>query len=254
MKEALNYTIRPCKAREDLAACVAIQQVVWGYAKHEVYPLRLFVTIINIGGHVIGAFTPQKELAGFVASMPAWRGKRRYYHSLSLGVLPAHENRGLGKALKLRQREEALWAGIRCIQWTFDPMRAKNAFFNIERLGAVVRRYLPNHYGEVRSRLQQGLPSDRLLAEWWLESPRVTRALAGKSPRASKARPGGRVAIPDDFASLAESHPAKARELQSSVRRELQEYFSRKLTITSFTADGSRCRYVLECMRGGPAS
>jgi predicted GNAT superfamily acetyltransferase len=250
MKEALNYTIRPCKTTGDFAACVALQRVIWGYAENEVYPLRLFVTITNIGGHVIGAFTRRKELVGFVASMPAWRGQRRYYQSLSLGVLPAHENRGLGRALKLRQRVEALSAGIRCIEWTFDPMRAKNALFNIERLGAVARRYLPNHYADVRSRLQQRLPSDRLLAEWWLDSPRVKRALARKPPRASGVRPPEQVTIPGDFARLVESHPVKARQLQSAVRRQLQKCFARKLTVTGFTRNGSRCNYILDRMTG----
>lgn len=254
MKEGFHYTIRACKSKEDLAPCVALQEAVWGYARHEIYPLRLFVTITNSGGNVIGAFTPEEELAGFVASMPAWRGRRKYYHSFSLGVLPSHQNRGLGRALKLKQRDEALSAGIRRIEWTFDPMRAKNAFFNIERLGAVVRRYFPDHYGEVQSQLQQGLPSDRLLAEWWLDSPRVKRALAGRSPRSTKNRPGGEVTIPADFTCLAESRPAKAREWQRAVRLELQNYFARKFVITGFRADGTECSYLLQRMKAGWAN
>ena len=212
----MSYVIRPCETLDELGACVTLQKQIWGYADHEVYPLRLFVTLTQIGGRVLGAFTAQGELVGFVASMPAWHGRRRYYHSLSMGVLPAHENRGLGRALKLEQRKAALRAGIDSIEWTYDPLRAKNAFFNIQRLGAIARRYLPDHYGRVQSRLQQDLPSDRLVAEWWLKSPRVKRALAGKAPRAAKHKPAAEVSMfsvtanPPPLVSLAVVVPGPA--------------------------------------------
>ena len=248
MKRTLSYTIRPCETRKELAGCVDLQKAIWGYAAHELYPLRLFITLPKIGGQVLGAFAPDEDLVGFVASMPAWNGRSRYYHSLSLGVLAVHENQGLGRALKLRQREEALKAGINRIEWTFDPMRAKNAFFNIERLGAIACRYLPDHYGQVQSRLQQGLPSDRLVAEWWLKSRRVKRALAGKAIRRKNTAVVAEVTIPTEFASLVESHPGEARKLQSAARRELQTCFARKLAITGFVIDGSAGRYLLECL------
>ena len=120
-RSQLKYTIRACQKLEELGALVKVQREIWGYAEHELYPLRLFVTLRRIGGQALGAFTPQGSLAGFVASLPAWHGTDRYYHSLSLGVLRAHENRGLGRALKMAQRREALRAGIDLIEWTFDP-------------------------------------------------------------------------------------------------------------------------------------
>ena len=245
----MDYVIRACEGLGELGACVALQKQIWGYAEHDVYPLRLFVTLSQIGGHVLGAFTAKGELVGFVASMPAWRGRRRYYHSLSLGVLPAHENRGLGRALKLEQRKAALRAGIDSIEWTYDPLRAKNAFFNIERLGAVARRYSPDHYGQVQSRLQQGLPSDRLVAEWWLKSPRVKRALGGKSLRRTTRKPAAEVAVPADFTALAETQPAEARQLQLAVREQLQGRFARKLVITGFALEGGAGRYLLDPAR-----
>ena len=245
----MDYVIRTCESLDELGACVALQRQIWGYAEHEVYPLRLFVTLTKIGGHVLGAFTAQGKLVGFVASLPAWHGRRRYYHSLSLGVLPAHENRGLGRALKLEQRKVALRAGIDCIEWTYDPLRSKNAFFNIERLGAVARRYSPDHYGQVQSRFQQGLPSDRLVAEWWLKSPRVKRALAGKSPRQPTGKPAAVVAVPADFTLIAKTRPAEARRVQSAVREQLQRHFARKLVITEFALEGRMGRYVLDPAR-----
>ncbi len=242
----MDYTIRPCQSREELAACVGLQKQIWGYADHELYPLRLFVNLPKIGGHVLGAFAPRGELVGFVASMPAWRGRRRYYHSLSLGVLAAHENRGLGRALKLEQRKEALRAGIELIEWTFDPLRAKNAFFNIVRLGAIARRYLSDYYGEVDSRLQQRLPSDRLIAEWWLKSRRVSLALAGRPPRTGRKKPVSEVEIPSDFGRLAEERPREAQAVQAAVRAQLTKMLAAKLAITGFARGEEKSRYLLD--------
>jgi len=244
--ERVKYTIRPCKTLEEFAALVKIQQEIWGYAEHEVYPLRLFVTLRKIGGQVLGAFVPHGELVGFVASMPAWHGANRYYHSLSLGVLREHENRGLGRALKTAQRREALRKGIDLIEWTFDPLRAKNAFLNIVRLGAIARSYQPDYYGEVRSRFQRGLPSDRLIAEWRLTSTRVKRAMAGKLPRSSKTAPAATLEIPADIDRLRQSNPAEARRRQLSVRKQLQEFFAQKLAITGFEHDVRSARYFLD--------
>jgi predicted GNAT superfamily acetyltransferase len=249
MKGPQNYIIRPCGTIKELAGCVALQKTVWGYADYEVYPLRLFVTLGRIGGHVIGAFTATGELVGFVASIPAWHKGARYYHSLSLGVLPAHENRGVGRALKLKQRAEALRSRITRIEWTFDPLAAKNAFFNIVRLGGVVGRYSPDHYGPVESRLQQGLPSDRLVCEWWLSHPRVRRALRGRSPRPAGTTPAAEAVFPADFRSLAGSQPEEARALQAALRAKLQAYFSRGLLITDVIRGPDSARYVLDRRR-----
>lgn len=242
----MKYTIRPCQNLEELAAIVKVQQEIWGYAEHELYPLRLFVNLKRIGGQVLGAFTPQGSLVGFVASLPAWHGVNRYYHSLSLGVLRAHENRGLGRALKMAQRRDALRAGIDLIEWTFDPLRAKNAHLNIVRLGGIARFYHPDYYGHIESRLQKGLPSDRLIVEWRLRSTRVKRAMAEKQPRSSKEKPAAAVEIPADIDRMVQSDPGKARERQLAVREQLQELFAKKLVITGFEYDGKSARYLLD--------
>ena len=192
----VGYTVRVCVSHQDLAACVRIQQQVWGYSDAELYPVRLFVNLGQIGGHVIGAFAGGGELVGLVASMPAWRGRQRYLYSLMLGIVPGHENRGLGRALKLEQRSVALEAGIDRIEWSFDPLRARNAAFNINRLGAVVRLYEPDRYGPMEGRFHQGLPSDRLIAEWRLDSSRVRRALMGGQARNARRQPAARWPFP----------------------------------------------------------
>ena len=242
----MRYTIRPCQTLEELAALVKVQREIWGYAEHELYPLRLFVTLKNIGGQVLGAFTAGGSLVGFAAVLPAWHGDHRYYHSLSLGILRAHQNRGLGRALKTAQRRAALRTGIDLIKWSFDPLRAKNAYFNIVRLGAISRCYQPDYYGQVESRLQGSLPSDRLIVEWWLKSARVKRALAGRSPRPSGLAPAAVVGIPADLDQLRQSNPGEARRRQSAVRGQLQRFFARKLAVTGFEFDVKSARYLLD--------
>jgi predicted GNAT superfamily acetyltransferase len=242
----VNYTIRSCEAVEDFASCVLIQKEIWGHSDNEVYPARMLLNVPRIGGHVLGAFTPNGLMAGFVVSIPAWRKEQRFYYSLLLGILPEHENRGLGRMLKIAQRKEALRSGIDYIEWTFDPLRAKNAYFNIVRLGAIARRYCPDYYGPIRNRLQRRLPSDRLIAEWPLKSPRVNRALAGKDPRPGRKTAFAEVSIPLDLEALVARRPARAREWQSYVREGLQDCFSRKLAITGFEKTDSKARYLLD--------
>jgi predicted GNAT superfamily acetyltransferase len=242
----VGYSLRLCEKFEDLAGCVRIQKEIWGYSESELYPLRLFVNLSRIGGHVLGAFTTEGEQVGFVASMPAWHGRHRYFHSLSLGVVRPHENRGLGRALKLAQRDLALQAGIDSIEWSFDPLRARNANLNINRLGALVRRYEPDYYGHVESRFQQGLPSDRLIAEWWLKSFRVKRALAGKPLRSARKKPAGVVEIPNDIDALLRANIKQARAWQERVRNLLRQCFDEKLAITGFSHDENSAHYLLD--------
>ena len=244
--DPVGYSLRLCEKREDLAECVRIQKEIWGYAEHELYPLRLFVNLSRIGGHVLGAFTTEGGQVGYVAAMPAWHGRHRYLHSLSLGVIRGHENRGLGRALKLAQRDLALRAGIDCIEWSFDPLRARNANLNINRLGALVRRYEPDYYGYVESRFQQGLPSDRLIAEWWLESLRVKRALAGKPARNLRQKPARVVEIPTEIDALIRGNIEEARTWQGRVRELLQHSFADKLVITGFARDEKSAHYLLD--------
>ena len=242
----MSYTIRPCETVEDFADCVALQKEIWGYPDRDIYPARMFLNISRTGGHVLGAFTDRGSMAAFVVSVPAWRKEHQYFYSLLLGVLPGHENQGLGRMLKIAQRKAALRAGIEYIEWTFDPMRAKNAYFNIVRLGAVVRRYCPDYYGPILGKLQRKLPSDRLIAEWPLKSDRVRKALSGKKPRSAGKSTSAEVVIPLDLDSLVSREPVRAREWQASVRTSLQNFFARKLTITGFERTEAEARYLLD--------
>lgn len=242
----MSYTIRPCETVEEFARCALLQKEIWGYPDSEIYPARMFLNITRTGGHVLGAFMDKGPMAAFVVSVPAWRKEHRYFYSLLLGVLPTHENQGLGKMLKVAQRKAALRAGIEYIEWTFDPMRAKNAYFNIVRLGAIARRYCPDYYGPILGKLQRKLPSDRLIAEWPLKSARVRKALAGKKPRPARKAATAVVAIPLDLDALVSRKSARAREWQTSVRTTLQDCFARRLAITGFETTKTEARYILD--------
>lgn len=174
--------IRNCHGLEELRTCVALQKEVWNFSDAELVPLRMFVVAEKVGGQVMGAFDAG-QMVGFALSVPGTRSGHTYLHSHMLAVRKEYRNSGLGRRLKLLQREDALARGIELIEWTFDPLEIKNAYLNIEKLGAVARRYNINQYGITSSPLQGGLPSDRLIAEWWLKSRRVTTLLeSGKNP------------------------------------------------------------------------
>src|SRR5215470_5644254 len=177
-----SIQLRRCHGIEEFRACVAIQKEVWNFTDSELIPLRMFVVADKVGGQVMGAFEGS-TMVGFALSVPGTRTGHIYLHSHMLAVRKEFRNAGLGRRMKLMQREDALARGIELIEWTFDPLEIKNAYLNIEKLGAISRRYNINQYGITSSPLQGGLPSDRLIAEWWLKSKRVEALLAsGKVP------------------------------------------------------------------------
>ena len=172
--------IRKCHSLDEMSACVALQKEVWNFTDVELVPLRMFVVAEKIGGQVIGGFDDGKMVA-FAFSLPGVRGGCSYLHSQMLAVRREYRNAGLGRQIKLFQRQDALAQGFELIEWTFDPLEIKNSYLNIERLGAIARRYSVNQYGITSSPLQGGLPSDRLVAEWWLKSKRVENLLQSLS-------------------------------------------------------------------------
>jgi predicted GNAT superfamily acetyltransferase len=174
---APTLTIRKCESLEEMQAAFALQKEVWNFNDGELVPVRIFVLANKIGGHVIGAFE-RDEMVSFALALPAIRNGHSYLHSQMLAVRQQYRNAGLGRRMKLYQREDALARGFELMEWTFDPLEIKNSYLNIERLGAIARRYNVNQYGVTSSPLQGALPSDRLVAEWWMKSRRVEKVLA----------------------------------------------------------------------------
>ncbi len=224
--------IRALTEREDLKTVVRLQRQIWGFEDVDLIPLRLFVVATKIGGQVFGAFDG-KELIGFCMSIPGLKaGGKTYLHSHMLGVLPAYRNSRVGRTLKMAQRDDALRRGIQLIEWTFDPLEIKNAFFNMERLGAIVRRYVPNQYGTTSSPLHGGLPTDRCIAEWWIASPRVDAITAGQEFKRNPVEM--RIAIPSDIAAIRTTDPARAREIQKTAGEQFRAAFDRGLAVIGF--------------------
>src|SRR6516164_1324288 len=174
-----DIQVRKCGTLEEFHRCVELQRQIWGEADLEVEPVTMFVVAAHTGGQVLGAFE-NGRMIGYTLAMVGLRDSLPYLHSHMTGVLGDYRDRGVGRMLKLFQREEALSRGIRLIQWTFDPLELRNAHFNLNRLGAISRQYLPNLYGTTTSPLHRGLATDRLVAEWHLDSPRVLAALEGE--------------------------------------------------------------------------
>jgi predicted GNAT superfamily acetyltransferase len=260
--------IRACHGLDELEACVRLQIEIWGVDPSDTVPRRSFLVAQRIGGQVLGAFDRElsgqhselegngraekgieggpavgspEALIGFAFSLPGVKSQQGipspYLHSHMLAVKEAYRNRGIGVELKLSQRREALARGIRKMEWTFDPLEIKNAFINIHRLGAIVSTYHVNFYGLSSSRLQGGLPTDRLVAEWYLDSPRV-RGRAKEHPT-EKYAIEKRIVVPAAISEwkAAESNRYRAEAVQLENRRTFQEAFNEGLTVLGFLRD-----------------
>ena len=247
--------IRECRGFAELQACVDLQIEVWGYSDGDVIPRRMFRVAQKIGGQVIAAFEAGNEdggdassMVGFALALPGVKtgaesrtGRpESYLHSHMLAVREGYRNQSIGARLKLAQREDALARGIDRMEWTFDPVEIKNAFLNIHKLGAVVRRYEENFYGASSSRLQGGLQTDRLVAEWWIGSPRVAAAVNGERAMVAGAEVEETIQVPaaiyDWKAEESQRHLAQA--VQAENRARFQDAFARGLAATGFTRDG----------------
>ena len=229
---------------EDFTAIFELQKTIWSYADSELIPMRFLAVVAKVGGHVFGAYDGPRMI-GFCFAIPGIKPDGRpYLHSHMLGVLPAYRNAQVGRRLKLRQRDDALARGIALIEWTFDPLELKNAFLNIEKLGAIVRVYKENLYGTTTSPLHGGLPTDRCTAEWWIDSPRVHAILGGTgSPPSQSAE---RVSYPADIAVIRQHDTARARQIQKTNARLFLDAFARSLAVTGFARTATVGAYLLE--------
>jgi predicted GNAT superfamily acetyltransferase len=235
--------IRKLTLYPEFVEAVNLQKAIWGFDEVDLLPVRLFVTASKIGGHSFGAYDGNR-MVGFCIAIPGIKpGAKSYLHSHMLGVMKEYRDAGLGRRMKLAQREDAIRQGLDLIEWTFDPLEIKNAYFNIERLGAIVRRFVLNQYGTTSSPLNAGLPTDRCTAEWWLESDRVEALLAGgvmKRPEIA-----GRISITNDIYTIKANDFARARDIQKRVADQFREYFAKNLAVTGFERSAENGTYLL---------
>ncbi len=236
--ERKELPIRALSTFAELERCVELQLETWGYASNDVIPRKLFIVANRIGGQVLGAFDGD-TIVGFLMAIPGVRNGVPYLHSHMLAVLPEYRNYGLGRRMKLAQRDEALARGIRLIEWTFDPLEIRNAHLNVTRLGAIVRRYQPDFYGPSSSPLQGGLPTDRLYAEWWLDSNRVKSVLRGETVPVQAVE---QVNVPVGVYEWKQNpeQRALALEVQTRNREALQRGFARGLAVVGYEVDEKR--------------
>jgi predicted GNAT superfamily acetyltransferase len=240
-----SIVIRDCRELNELHAAVALQKEVWNFTDAELVPLRLFVVAEKVGGQVIGAFKGN-DMVGFALAVPGVRGGHPYLHSHMLAVHKDFRNGGLGRRIKLFQREEALARGFELIEWTFDPLEIKNAYLNIERLGAIARRYTINQYGITSSPLQGGLPTDRLIAEWWVKSKRVESLLSkGAIPEISAVTT---ISVPAAIYEwkASPSTRACAQQVQEGNREQFLKAFADGLAVVGYERDKTgNARFLL---------
>lgn len=156
-----------------------LESEIWGPI--DLVPVPILAVSVRRGAVLVGAYDGTR-LAGFVYSFPALRpgaqGTAASHWSHMLGVHPDYRGAGLGRDLKLAQRERVLALGLDLIEWTYDPLQALNAHLNFVTLGAIVEEYEENVYGESASPLHGGLPTDRFVCQWWIARPHVARRVS----------------------------------------------------------------------------
>lgn len=243
-----EVAIRECVSVAELDASLQLQRDVFGFPELEVSPRRHLVVSREAGGWTLGAFDGE-TMVGFVHHMVGVRYGEVIGYSHMMAVSKEYQNRGVGAQLKWAQRERALSEGVKFIRWTWDPMQARNAHFNLNRLGVVVRAYADNFYGTNYSvagnydGADRGLDSDRLVAHWHLDSARVRAIAEGSMPDAVAIE--REIAIPADWSGLVNKDVASARAEQLRVQHEFQVAFEEGLICTGFASDTERPRYLL---------
>lgn len=233
--------VRMCSDFAEYEQCVRMQEVVWG--RDLVVGTSMFVVAHHTGGQVIGAFDG-KTIVGFTMALAGVREGKPFLHSHMTAVLEEYRDRGVGRRLKLFQRQEALKRGIGLVEWTFDPLELKNAYFNLVRLGAVTRRLIPNCYGVTDSPLHAGLPTDRFVAEWWLDSERVKNILADNPMPATG--PVARVSLPSNLGEIKSTDREAGARIQSKAREQFERYFRTGCVATSIETQGDTTDYIVE--------
>lgn len=188
----MSITIRILETPQEMVAVEKLELEVWPGSEVDVVPDHLLLTVAHNGGLVIGAFddeVPSKKetLVGFVFGFPGLYftpdGPRPKHCSHMMGVLPEYRNQGIGFALKRAQWQMVRHQDLDRITWTYDPLISRNAYLNINKLGAVCNTYLREVYGNMRDSLNKGLPSDRFQVDWWVNTPRVLAHLSKRNRR-----------------------------------------------------------------------
>jgi chorismate synthase len=253
--------VRPLASAADYDACVELQRLTWGPTYHEIVPASMLKITQRVGGVASGAFTPGGSLVGFVYGVTGTLDGQLVHWSHMLGVHASYRNHGIGRRLKHHQRAVLRDVGVECVYWTFDPLVARNAHLNVNRLGARVVEYVPDMYGDTGSDLH-AFGTDRFVVSWETAADREARPAAAVSWRdapIANARPGEtlivadvdgqpviRVEIPRDVEAMRHGALDLARAWRASTRQALVAALAQGYEVASFAReDDERCYYVL---------
>ena len=235
-----EFTVRECVSLDDFQKCVDLEKRVWKNEDIDVMPVRLYQISKACNAPTIGAFNNSGSLVAFGHTTIALRDGRAAYHSHMLAVEEGFRDQNLGYKIKLAQRQHAITAGVGLIFWTFDPLISRNAHFNINKLGAVVRRYERNYYGQgVSTGFDVDVPTDRIIAEWWVSSDHVASVLAGHTPRPHKL--AGEIEIPADIDSIKTRSTTEYLDWRLRTREQFE---------TQLAAGAVACGFVRDTARG----
>lgn len=210
---AAGVTVRDLVGLDPIAEAVALLATIWGRSEHPPVSTELLRAFAHSGNYVTATYLDEQMIGASVAFHEA--PAARTMHSHITGVLPEHAGRHIGLAMKLHQRAWALGRGIRTVEWTFDPLIARNAHFNLASLGAVATEYLPNFYGGMHDDINRGDETDRMLVRWRLEQSMVA-ASARVMPTATSI-----VEVPADIETMRRTDPDAAGTWRRRVRDEL---------------------------------
>jgi predicted GNAT superfamily acetyltransferase len=267
---AAGFTIRPMHGIDEFRRCVELQQEIWGAEFSELVPAAILWVASRSGGIVSAAFRDSDgAMAGFIFGLTGYRDRQPMHWSDMLAIREDARGYGLGIALKQHQRRELLAAGVNRVAWTFDPLESRNAWINFARLGIRAREYIVDCYGHSDSPLHQGLGTDRLVAGWVLDSPRVRARMddgaavpgAGEFRDAPVINPGGvepdldldaqrlRLQIPADIQEVKAVHPGAAEEWRRTTRAAFQHYLGSGYEVVELVREAELSSYLLE--RGG---
>jgi len=265
-----GYSLKRAASIRDFIDCQELQKLVWGMNELDIIPVHLLRVWADGGGLVLNAYSDAQRPIGTTISFPLKYAGRPVLYSHMTGVLRKYHNKGIGLALKLNQREFALNEGFELICWTYDPLRSQNNWFNLNKLGAIARNYYANYYGNLDARLYRGLNSDRILAEWWVKSPRVKKRLKLKvkpkttqtlilnetKPRNGMRRPwrkpnlqatgrGLRIEIPTHIEQSQDEDLSGLKRWRRDTRQLYSHYFNRGYIATATETDEvTKCTFI----------
>lgn len=176
-----RFIVREPRTPEEHRELMELEKEIWSTDYMETFPYHITIPLLDIGGVVLGVYEEASgRPIGMVIMMLGFRNGSLFYYSHMLGLLREYRGKGIGKKLKEIQREASLARGIELIEWTYEPLLSRNAWFNIVSSGVIVRRFKVNYYGITNFEYNRGIETDRFVAEWYLKSPRVIKRMKGE--------------------------------------------------------------------------